>query len=93
MIVTWLGVYAAVHPSVELAGNATVRPDADNEFQPDALLRLRAEAGGQSRISADSYVEGAPELVVEISLSSASYDLHDKLPVYQRAGVREYLVW
>jgi Uma2 family endonuclease len=93
MIVNWLGVYAAAHPSVELAGNATVRLDADNELQPDALLRLRAEAGGQSRISADSYVEGAPELVLEIALSSASYDLHDKLPVYQRTGVREYLVW
>jgi Uma2 family endonuclease len=93
MVMGWLAVYAAAKPNVEVADNATVRLDADNEFQPDALLRLRAEAGGQSRISADGYIEGAPELVVEIALSSAAYDLHDKLPVYQRTGVQEYLVW
>ena len=93
MVMGWLAVYAAAVPSVEFADNATVRLDADNEFQPDALLRLRSEAGGQSRISPDGYLEGAPELVVEIALSSAAYDLHDKLPVYRRTGVQEYLVW
>ena len=93
MIMGWLAVYAAAMPSAEFAGNATVRLDAENEFQPDALLRIRAEDGGQSRITPDGYVEGVPELVVEIALSSVSYDLHDKLPVYRRAGVREYLVW
>lgn len=93
MILGWLAVYAAATPSVEFADNATIRLDAENEFQPDALLRVRTGDGGQSRISPDGYVEGAPELIVEIALSSASYDLHDKLPVYRRAGVREYLVW
>ncbi len=29
----------------------------------------------------------------EVSTSSASYDLHEKLHAYQRNGVREYLVW
>lgn len=48
---------------------------------------------GQSRISEDDYIEGAPELIVEIAASSASYDLHDKLRAYRRNGVREYLVW
>jgi len=38
-------------------------------------------------------VEGAPELIVEIASSSASYDLHDKLRAYRRNEVREYLVW
>jgi Uma2 family endonuclease len=32
-------------------------------------------------------------LVVEIASSSASYDLHDKLRVYRRNGVQEYVVW
>lgn len=41
----------------------------------------------------DGYLEGAPELVVEVAASSASYDLHDKLRAYQRAGVQEYIVW
>jgi Uma2 family endonuclease len=31
--------------------------------------------------------------VVEVAVSSASYDLHDKLRAYRRAGVREYVVW
>src|SRR5438445_766771 len=32
-------------------------------------------------------------LVAEIAASTASYDLHTKLKVYRRNGVREYLVW
>lgn len=32
-----------------------------------------------------------PELIVEIAASSAAYDLHTKLRVYQRSGVQEYL--
>ena len=59
----------------------------------DALLRIDESKGGQSRISADDYIEGAPELIVEIATSSASYDLHDKLRAYRRNGVKEYLVW
>ncbi|MEG4332603.1 hypothetical protein QUB40_11830 [Microcoleus sp. AT9_A2] len=39
---------------VELGENATVRLDADNEFQPDALWRI--DAGGRSQISNDDYV-------------------------------------
>ena len=30
---------------------------------------------------------------MEVAASSASHDLHDKLNVYRRNGVREYLVW
>jgi Uma2 family endonuclease len=37
-------------------------------------------------------LEGAPELIVEVSASSAAYDLHEKLRVYRRNGVQEYLV-
>jgi Uma2 family endonuclease len=92
-IITWLGVYAAATPGVEFYDNATVRLDLDNEPQPDALLRLDPEAGGHSHISEDDYIEGAPELIVEITASSASYDLHDKLQVYRRNGVQEYVVW
>ena len=90
-LMTWLGVYKAATPGVTAYDNPTVRLDADNEPQPDAVLRL--ETGGQSRISNDGYLEGAPELVVEIAASSASYDLHDKLRIYRRNGIQEYLVW
>jgi Uma2 family endonuclease len=70
-----------------------VRLDLENAPQPDALLRLEETANGASRIGVDGYVEGPPELIVEIAASSVSYDLHDKLRVYRRHGVKEYVVW
>ncbi|WP_159784539.1 Uma2 family endonuclease [Sodalinema gerasimenkoae] len=92
-IMAWLGVYRATTPGVYCADNTTVRLDLDNEPQPDALLRLDEGVGGRSRIGEDDYIEGAPELIVEIAASTASYDLHDKFRAYRRNGVREYLVW
>ncbi len=89
----WLGQYEAHTPGVEASDNATVRLDLDNEPQPDVLLFIDPACGGQARIDADGYIEGAPELVAEVASSSASYDLHAKLRVYRRNGVREYIVW
>lgn len=90
---TWLGVYTAHSPGVRIADNVTMRLDLDNEYQPDIVLRLEPECGGASSIAPDDYLEGPPELVVEIAGSSASIDLRDKLRVYRRNGVREYIVW
>jgi Uma2 family endonuclease len=90
-IMGWLWFYSVATPGVGCYDNPTVRLDADNEPQPDAVLRL--DKGGSSRISNDGYLQGAPELVVEIAASSASYDLHDKLRIYRRNGVQEYIVW
>lgn len=92
-IIVWLGTYCAATPGVYGTDNATVRLDLENEVQPAALLRLEPTAGGRSRISEDDYIEGAPELIVEIAASSVSYDLHDKLRVYRCNGVQEYVVW
>lgn len=92
-IVTWLGTYAAATPGVHVADNATVRLDPMNEPQPDALLWLEHSAYGRSRVSEDDYLEGAPELIVEIAASSASYDLHEKMRAYLRNGVQEYIIW
>jgi Uma2 family endonuclease len=89
----WLAAYELETPGVLLADSATTRLDADNEVQPDLLLMIDPRLGGQARVSEDDYIEGTPELVVEIASSSASYDLHSKLQVYRRGGVREYLVW
>lgn len=91
-IMTWLGVYRAATPGVKGGDNATLRLDFENEVQPDAILRLEPALGGQSSISDDDFLEGAPELIVEIAASSASYDLHDKRRAYARNGVPEYLV-
>jgi Uma2 family endonuclease len=92
-LVGWLFQYAANTPGVEVGDNSSVRLDLDNEPQPDALLLIDPACGGQVRVSADGIIEGAPELVAEVASSSVSYDLHAKLHVYRRNGVREYLVW
>lgn len=91
-IVTWLGVYTAGTPGLQLADNATVRLDFENEVQPDAFLRVKSEFGGKAQVTDDDYLEGSPELIVEIAASSAAYDMHDKRRVYARNGVQEYLV-
>jgi Uma2 family endonuclease len=92
-LIGWLHNYSAATPGVEIADNATVRLDLDNEPQPDVLMRIAPQAGGQSRESEDDYLEGAPEFVGEIVSSSASYDLHEKKRAYRRNAVREYLAW
>ncbi len=92
-ILGWLVTYCASTPEVQVADNATVRLDLDNEPQPDALLRIDPEAIGSSRIGADDYIEGAPELIVEIAASGSAIELHDKLRAYRRNGVGDYVVW
>jgi Uma2 family endonuclease len=92
-LVTLFCVYAAATPGVHDGDNATLRIDPDNWPQPDALLMIAPSRGGQSKIDSDNILAGAAELVAEIAASSASYDLHDKLQLYRRAGVREYVVW
>lgn len=89
----WLTHYFAQTPGLDAADNATVRFDDLNEPQPDLLLVIEASSGGQSRVDEEDYFSGAPEFIAEIAASSVSYDLHAKLRVYQREGVREYLVW
>jgi Uma2 family endonuclease len=92
-IMAWLGAYWIATPGVDLADNSTVYLDSNNEPQPDALLRIEPAQGGRSRIINKGYVEGAPELIVEVAGTSADYDLQDKLEVYQRCSVQEYIVW
>ena len=89
----WLFTYAQANPALDLLDNATDRLPGDNEPQPDACLRIEQWAGGQSSITEDDYLEGPPELIVEIAASTASYDLHDKKALYSRCGVKEYIVW
>jgi Uma2 family endonuclease len=93
LIQTWLGSYAARTPGTQAAGNVTVRLDPENVPQPDALLRILPECGGQTRLDEAGYLFGPPELIVEVAASSVAIDLHDKRRAYRRSGVREYLVW
>jgi len=88
-IIIWLGVYLEATPGLEIADNATLRLDLDNEPQPDVSVWID---GGNAFVDDDDYLQGAPELLVEVAGSSAAIDLNQKLQVYRRNGVAEYLV-
>lgn len=92
-LIIWLGNYKVATPGVELGIEPTVRLDLDNSPQPDAVLLITEQYGGQAWLSDDDYVEGAPELVAEIAASSAAIDLGDKKRAYRRNGIKEYIVW
>ncbi|MBV9122533.1 MAG: Uma2 family endonuclease, partial [Planctomycetes bacterium] len=92
-VITWLGTYRAFTPGAAVNAEGTIRLGASSDPQPDAVLFIRPEHGGQARISSDDYVQGGPELAAEVAASSADYDLGVKLQLYQRHAIREYLVW
>lgn len=85
-------IYVAATPGVIAASDSTVRLDQINEPQPDVMFMIAKRPGGHARIDDSGFVDGAPELVIEIASSSASYDLHDKKRAYERSGVGEYVV-
>ena len=88
-IIIWLGLYMESTPNVEIADNATLRLDLDNEPQPDVSMWIE---GGNAFVDEDDYLRGAPELLVEVAASSAALDLTAKFQAYRRNGVTEYLV-
>ncbi len=92
-LVHWLVSYESATAGVIVGDNTSTRLDLDNEQQPDAVLFIDPAQGGQARISPDDYIDEAPELVAEVASSSVSYDMTDKLKVYRRNGVCEYIVW
>jgi Uma2 family endonuclease len=90
LVASWLGVYAAFTPGCRGSNNTTWLMGEDDAPQPDTSLRILPEYGGQSRVEG-RYAAGAPEFLAEVCISSTAYDLHQKLEVYQEAGVQEYL--
>ena len=87
----WLQTYRRRIPGLKCVGNVTTILDQNNEVQPDLLLHTREDHGGSARVI-NGYLTGAPELVVEVALSTRAYDLGLKKRLYERVGVREYLV-
>jgi Uma2 family endonuclease len=92
-LIGWLWTYKIATLGVRMGDNPTVRLDLDNEPQPDAVLLIDPICGGNVRLSEDGYIEGAPELIAEISASSAAIDVRDKKRAYRRNGVQEYIIW
>jgi Uma2 family endonuclease len=83
----WL--YTVATPGCE-AGSNTTWEMLESVPQPDVHLRIDSERGGQSFVRG-KYPVGAPELAVEICLTSTEVDFGPKLRLYRLAGVREYI--
>ncbi len=92
-LIGWLFNYQARTPGIKGGVNPSVRLDLGNMPQPDGLLYIAPECGGQARVDDDDYMSGGPDFVAEIAASTAQYDLTNKLDVYRKHAVREYLVW
>jgi Uma2 family endonuclease len=90
-VIVWLSYYAENTTGTEAMDNATTIIGGKSEPQPDGLLRILPEYGGQTR-NEGGYIHEAPELVVEVSKTTRYIDLGPKLDDYQRAGVLEYVV-
>jgi Uma2 family endonuclease len=68
-----------------LAAPVAVKLSERNAVQPDLLVNCRPE------IMKKNYIDGAPELVIEIlSPSTQRHDRLTKLNLYARLGVKEY---
>ena len=91
LIARWLGMYEDSTPGAETHVESSTLLGPENEPQPDCCLLITPECGGQTS-EKDEWLVGAPELVVEVALSSASLDLHAKKADYEKCGVREYAV-
>lgn len=94
--------YAGRTPGLEVGENGTAILSNEDEVQPDLILRISPECGGQSgntkprpRRAGEPgvrYIKGAPELLAEIAHTSRAIDLHLKKERYRLAGVLEYVV-
>jgi len=85
----WLAHYKLATPGLQ-GGSAGTWRMLDSAPQPDTYLRILPARGGQSG-QKGPYAAGAPELVVEVCVTSAKLDLGPKLRLYQKAGVQEYI--
>jgi Uma2 family endonuclease len=84
-----LETYRRATSGIDVTHNASAILGDESEPQPDLAMRILPEYGGQSRTTADDYLEGAPELVVEVAHSRRGLAMHAKRKDYERNGVIE----
>jgi Uma2 family endonuclease len=87
-----LAVYAAHTPGVQSFIDSTAILGEEDEPQPDISLMIQPDCGGQATFNSEGYITGAPELLIEVSVSTMTIDLNAKLESYESAGVQEYIV-
>ena len=91
-ITAWLHEYTQATEGTEWYSDVTVIMSNETEPQPDLSLLIYPEAGGQTTENDRGFLVGAPELAIEVAVSSASIDLNAKKRDYEKYGVVEYLV-
>lgn len=75
------------HLGEVLCAPADVAEDDENVLQPDVFFI----AAGRQNLTQGNYVQGAPNLVVEvISVGTVKLDRGDKLKLFERSGASEY---
>jgi Uma2 family endonuclease len=89
-VARWLGWYLDETPGVKASSNATWLMGKDAP-QPDQSLRILPEYGGRTTVER-RLGSGAPELAIEVSLSSSDIDTGEKYELYEKSGVQEYLI-
>ena len=89
-IASFMGFYKAMTPGVTGGSNTTTYL-LDDCAQPDVNLRIIPEYGGRSFVE-DKYLAGSPEMLTEVCNTTEAIDLHQKLELYEQAGIQEYLV-
>ena len=68
----WATSYEVSTPGVTASSPVTViLSPTESVPEPDGLLRILPEFGGMSRMGADDYLHGPPELLVEVSKTTA----------------------
>ena len=83
-----LNTFSARTPACKFLPNTTWLM-LESASQPDSSL-FWLPPSGEIKTTKD-LATGSPDLVVEIAVSSRSYDLGPKLALYQRADVQEYV--
>ncbi len=91
-VVLWLNEYSKATPGTNMLFNNTQILGKDSEPQPDACLFITSEYGGRVHKDQEGFLNGAPELIVEVSASTESIDLNSKKLDYEKASVLEYVV-
>lgn len=72
-----------------LSAPMDVKMDDDNIFQPDILYISESRKAELVK----ERIEGAPDMIIEIlSPSNAYYDLRQKKDIYEKYGVKEYII-
>ena len=90
-LIGWCAYYTAYTPGLKGSAHGHIRFDEQNILQPTATVFVNPVLGGQVRISADDYLEGVPEWILEVGFDSLAR-ICQKLGVYQDHGVREVLI-